>query len=105
MTAVVSRICYIRYNGLDFGTITLGQFKQEFGLDQMISSKYRTFIERAMVSTYFTPGRRIGVGLTGNRERLALRVVRVRSARVGSSEGINEGNGARRPCGLWSEGW
>ncbi|MGD8745707.1 MAG: porin, partial [Gammaproteobacteria bacterium] len=38
---------YIQYTGWDFGKITLGQFKQEQGLEVLTSSKYMTFIERA----------------------------------------------------------
>jgi phosphate-selective porin OprO/OprP len=38
---------YIQYTGWDFGKITLGQHKQEAGLEVLTSSKYMTFIERA----------------------------------------------------------
>jgi len=83
---------FIRYNGLDFGTITLGQFKQEFGLDQMISSKYGTFIERAMVADAFYTGRRIGVGLAGNADAWHY-AASVFGQEESDSEGVNEGNG------------
>lgn len=83
---------FIRYNGLDFGTITLGQFKQEFGLDQLTSSKYGTFIERAMVSDAFYTGRRIGVGLAGNADAWHY-AASVFGQEESDSEGVNEGNG------------
>jgi len=83
---------YVRYNGLDAGSITLGQFKQEFSLEELTSSKYMTFIERGLPNV-FAPGRRIGVGFTGNREawHYALSVF---GQQESSSEGTNEGNGA-----------
>jgi phosphate-selective porin OprO/OprP len=59
---------YIRYTGWDLGKLTIGQFKQEFGLEVLTSSKYMTFIERASLSA-FAVDRRIGVGLAGDSGR------------------------------------
>jgi len=56
---------YIQYTGWDFGKLTLGQHKQEAGLEVMTSSKYMTFIERASMSA-FVPDRRISIGLSGD---------------------------------------
>jgi phosphate-selective porin OprO/OprP len=56
---------YIQYTGWDFGKITLGQHKQEAGLEVLTSSKYITFIERAAMSA-FVPDRRISAGLSGD---------------------------------------
>ena len=56
---------YVQYTGWDLGKITLGQFKQEQGLEVLTSSKYITFIERAMMSE-FVPDRRISAGLSGD---------------------------------------
>jgi phosphate-selective porin OprO/OprP len=56
---------YVQYTGWDFGKITLGQHKQEAGLEVLTSSKYITFIERAGMSV-FVPDRRISAGLSGN---------------------------------------
>jgi phosphate-selective porin OprO/OprP len=56
---------YVQYTGWDFGKITLGQFKQEQGLEVLTSSKYITFIERAAMSE-FVPDRRISAGLSGD---------------------------------------
>jgi len=56
---------YVQYTGWDVGKITLGQFKQEQGLEVLTSSKYTTFIERAMMSE-FVPDRRISAGLSGD---------------------------------------
>lgn len=52
---------YIRYTGFPF-KITVGQFKQPFGLEELTSSKYITFMERAMPTEAFATSRRIGVG-------------------------------------------
>jgi phosphate-selective porin OprO/OprP len=59
---------YIRYGGWSFGKLTMGQFKQEFGLEVLTSSKYMTFIERASMSA-LAVDRRIGIGLTGDSDR------------------------------------
>jgi phosphate-selective porin OprO/OprP len=56
---------YIRYTGFDWGKITVGQFKQPFGLEELTSSKYITFMERAMATNAFSTSRRIGLGLNG----------------------------------------
>jgi phosphate-selective porin OprO/OprP len=52
---------YIRYAGFPF-KITVGQFKQPFGLEELTSSKYITFMERALPTEAFATSRRIGLG-------------------------------------------
>ncbi len=56
---------YIRYTGWDFARITVGQFKQEQSLEALTSSKYITFIEKAMVTSLY-PDRRIALGMAGD---------------------------------------
>ncbi len=82
---------YIRYSGFDFGKITLGQFKQEAGLEELTSSKYMTFIERAMLATFF-PSRRIAAGVAGDVDAWHWGAS-IFGQEEGSSEGVNEGVG------------
>jgi phosphate-selective porin OprO/OprP len=83
---------YIRYTGWDFGKLTIGQFKQEQGLEVLTSSKYMTFIERAMISA-FVPDRRIGLGLSGDAGTFHW-AASVFGQEESSSEGKDEGTGA-----------
>lgn len=53
---------YIRYTGFEPATITVGQFKQPFSLEELTSSKYITFMERALPTVAFATSRRIGLG-------------------------------------------
>lgn len=53
---------YLRYKGFAPLLITAGNFKQPFGLEQMMSAHNLTFTERAL-SQAFVPGRGIGVGV------------------------------------------
>ena len=52
---------YLRYTGFAPMLITAGNFKQPFGLEQMMSGHNLTFTERAL-SQAFVPGRGIGLG-------------------------------------------
>ena len=53
---------YIGYTGFKPIKLKIGQFKQPFGLEELTSSKYITFMERAMASNAFATGRRVGLG-------------------------------------------
>lgn len=53
---------YLRYKGFAPLLITAGNFKQPFGLEQMMSAHNLTFTERALSQT-FVPGRGIGLGV------------------------------------------
>ncbi len=57
---------YIRYNGLSNGmTVTIGRQKEPFGLEQMISSKDNSMLERGGPVEAYTPGRSDGIQLNG----------------------------------------
>lgn len=61
------RDAYIRYTG--FGPdLTVGQFKEPFGLEHLTSSLHYTFLERGLTNV-FNPDRRIGAGISGNGNR------------------------------------
>ena len=53
---------YIGYTGFKPVKLKIGQFKQPFGLEELTSSKYITFMERAMATNAFATSRRIGLG-------------------------------------------
>ncbi len=56
------RDAYIQYSGFD-NAVTVGQFKEPLGLENLASSLNTTFIEQGLTSV-FSPDRRIGVGLS-----------------------------------------
>lgn len=53
---------YITYQGLEYGDIFIGQFKQPFSLEELTSSKYITFTERSLPVGSVATSRRIGLG-------------------------------------------
>jgi len=55
------RDAYVRYSGLARGKLTFGQFKQHTTLENLISSKWTTFIERSLPIA-LTFKRTLGVG-------------------------------------------
>lgn len=59
---------YVEYTGLSLGTITIGHFKVPFSLEEQTSSRFITFMERAMLNE-LSPGRRIGVGYEATQGR------------------------------------
>lgn len=52
---------YLSYAGLGSGSLLIGQFKQFFGLEELTSSKYITFMERSLPAV-FNASHKIGVG-------------------------------------------
>jgi phosphate-selective porin OprO/OprP len=56
---------YIKYKGFNNITISGGQFYEEFSMEAPSSSKYITFMERAMVINALSPFRHIGLGING----------------------------------------
>lgn len=58
---VEAKELFISYHGLENATVFIGQFKQFFGMAELISSKYVTFMEIASPMV-FVPGYRMGVG-------------------------------------------
>lgn len=54
---------YLQYTGLDPVAVTIGQFKEPFGLETLTSDLFTSFVERA-ASHAFSPDRKIGVALS-----------------------------------------
>ena len=52
---------YMAYNGWWPWQLKIGQFKEAFSLEELSSSKYSTFMERALINE-FVPNRHIGIG-------------------------------------------
>ncbi len=62
---------YIKYTGLEdiIGfplDTTIGHFKEAFALEQLTSSKYITFMERALPVEAFAPGRNLGFAVNSH---------------------------------------
>ncbi|NIR29246.1 MAG: porin [Gammaproteobacteria bacterium] len=60
--SVTVQDAYIRYTGFEQGRVTLGHFKEHFGLENLTSDNYITFMERGLPDV-FTPGRNLGVAV------------------------------------------
>ncbi len=54
---------YLKYKGWSAATVTLGKHKTPFGLEEQISSKDITAIERTMGTNAFAAGRKYGISL------------------------------------------
>jgi len=53
---------FIAYSGFETVYIQLGNFKEPFSLEELTSSRYTTFMERALPNV-FAPGRNLGIGI------------------------------------------
>ncbi len=60
---------WLRYTGFDAVKITVGKFKQPFGLERLDSVRSITALERAMTTSALTPNRAFGIQLHKNRKR------------------------------------
>lgn len=97
---------WIGYNGFDAFNIKIGQFKQPMGLEELTSSKYITFMERAMATEAFATSRRIGLGIYDHSTHFSWAV-----SAYGQEEGDNTedggsegyGAGARLAWAPWNE--
>jgi phosphate-selective porin OprO/OprP len=53
----------IRYTGLEGIDINIGNFKEDFSMEQTTSSRYIPFIERSMAVNAFSPSRHLGADI------------------------------------------
>ncbi len=51
----------IRYAGIRNTELWIGNFKEDFSMEETTTSRYTTFMERAMVVSAFAPGRHAGI--------------------------------------------
>ncbi len=79
---------YLRYGGFDNTRIWVGNFKQPSSLEQLTSSNFMTFLERA-VALGVTEGRRMGVAY----QRWGNKFTWMSSAYGDEANGLVEGNG------------
>jgi phosphate-selective porin OprO/OprP len=63
---------YLKYRGWLAGEVSIGQFKVPFGLEEQISSRNISFVERALPTDSFSPSRRLGIGLAHEGPRHTL---------------------------------
>ena len=68
-----SKICIFQYKGWEPTTVTLGNHKMPFGLEENTSSKYTTFIERSAASEAFAIGRKNGLSIATNGTKWSLK--------------------------------
>ncbi len=54
---------YLRHTGRKGTEITIGNFKEPFAMEEQISSKHITFVERSLPIAAFAPGRAVGLGI------------------------------------------
>ncbi len=80
---------YVRYSGPSNGRFWFGNFKQPVSLEQLTSSKYTTFNERAFTSG-LAEGRRLGIGYQGWGDSYTW----MATAYGDEANGLVEGNGA-----------
>ena len=83
---------WLGYSGFKSAKIKIGNFKEPFSLEEQTSSKYITFMERALPNV-FAPGRNIGIGFNSQGKNWAL-AGGVFSEGVGDESAKDEGYGA-----------
>lgn len=65
---VSMKSAYLTYTGLKPAEVSVGNFKEPFGLEELSSSNYITFMERNAITETFAPGRHVGLGATTHGE-------------------------------------
>lgn len=84
---------YIRYTGFDVGDITVGHFKEPWSLEELTSSKYITFMERALPVEAFAPSRKLGAGFGHHAKNWTATVGAFANGESAENDNDNEGHG------------
>jgi len=79
---------YIKYEGFKNFTLAGGQFHEQFGLEELTSSKYITFMERSLANV-FVPSRHIGLDVRTHGDFWSGAVGVFGGTASGSSKGID----------------
>ncbi|PCJ00503.1 MAG: hypothetical protein COB14_04380 [Alphaproteobacteria bacterium] len=95
--SVAMKDAYIQYNGWKPAKITLGNHKMPFGLEELTSSKYITFIERSAASEAFGVGRKNGLSIGTSGSNWTLKGAVHMNGTLANNSGQDEdfGYGAR----------
>ncbi len=78
---------YIQYTGLPVH-IKVGNFKEPFSLEELTSSKYITFMERALPNA-FAPSRNIGAAFSGHGDSWSAAAGVFTNGASGTTEGVD----------------
>lgn len=96
--SVAMKDAWLRYTGFKPTEITVGQFKEPFSLEELTSSKYITFMERALPNA-FAPSRHIGAGVNYTGENMTAAAgwfAGTTGNQPDNSDGNQENGGAAR---------
>ncbi len=77
----------LQYRGWPAAQLRLGQFKVPFGMDELSSSSQRSLVEAALPVDALALSRRLGIGLSRNRDRYSVSGMAFGSSLSGSDRG------------------
>ena len=63
---------YGRYSGFSFASLTIGNHQPPFSLEKMTSSRFTTFLERALVVNTLVPEKSVGLSLQSSRKNTSI---------------------------------
>jgi phosphate-selective porin OprO/OprP len=93
------RDAFVQYNGFNGASITIGNQKEPFGLEEYTSSNNQNYMERSLLTSAFIPSRNPGVLING----VIGETITLASGVFGEGRG-NTGGGGTPGAGI-DEGW